>query len=118
MADERAKRITELIKPLKVKPGSEVNPQGVRVISFRVPPPGELDHDYLWRYARRLPARVDIGIFDRSHCEEVPEPGAGRRRQPLAVKRELGEQAPIDAPAGPFAAKKARMAARDPGSEA
>jgi PPK2 family polyphosphate:nucleotide phosphotransferase len=50
---------------------SGVNPQGVRVSSFKVPSPAELDHDYLWRYARRLPARGEIGIFNRSHYEEV-----------------------------------------------
>ena len=140
MADQRAKRIAELIKPLRVKPGSKVNlakdfdpgykagrpeeegrrgaaadgiacwpttrrgwprrtrygvlvclqaldaggkdgtirhvmsgvnPQGVQVSSFKVPSAEELDHDYLWRYARRLPARGDIGIFNRSHYEEV-----------------------------------------------
>ena len=141
MADQRAKRIAELIKPLRVKPGSKVNlardfdpgykpgalkkkkdgapllqtgidmlcdyqarlaaqdthgvlvclqaldaggkdgtirhvmsgvnPQGVQVSSFKVPSSEELDHDYLWRYARRLPARGDIGIFNRSHYEEV-----------------------------------------------
>jgi PPK2 family polyphosphate:nucleotide phosphotransferase len=140
MADQRAKRIAELIKPLRVKPGSKVdlardfdpgykagyvkkkdgapllqtgiemlcdyqarlaaqdsygvlvclqaldaggkdgtishvmsgvNPQGVHVTSFKVPSSEELDHDYLWRYARHLPARGDIGIFNRSHYEEV-----------------------------------------------
>src|SRR5215469_3465348 len=140
MADQRAKRIAELIKPLRVKPGSKVNlakdfdpgykagyvkkkdgaallqtgiemlcdcqarlaaqdsygvlvclqaldaggkdgtishvmsgvnPQGVQVNSFKVPSSEELDHDYLWRYARRLPARGDIEIFNRSHYEEV-----------------------------------------------
>jgi PPK2 family polyphosphate:nucleotide phosphotransferase len=50
---------------------SGVNPQGVRVTGFKVPSDEELDHDYLWRYARRLPARGEIGIFNRSHYEEV-----------------------------------------------
>jgi PPK2 family polyphosphate:nucleotide phosphotransferase len=50
---------------------SGVNPQGVSVRSFKVPSAEELDHDYLWRYARRLPARGEIGIFNRSHYEEV-----------------------------------------------
>ncbi|WP_113705172.1 polyphosphate kinase 2 family protein [Nonomuraea lactucae] len=50
---------------------SGVNPQGVKVSSFKVPSSEELDHDYLWRYARRLPARGDIAIFNRSHYEEV-----------------------------------------------
>jgi PPK2 family polyphosphate:nucleotide phosphotransferase len=140
MADKRAERVAELIKPLRVKPGSKVNlardfdpgymagyvkkkdaleimqrgiemlcayqarlaaqdsygvlvclqaldaagkdgtirhvmsgvnPQGVHVTSFKQPSAEELDHDYLWRYARRLPERGDIGIFNRSHYEEV-----------------------------------------------
>ena len=140
MADKRAERIAELIRPLRVKPGSKVNlardfdpgykadlvkkkdgrqlletgialladyqrrlaaqdtygvlvclqaldaggkdgtirhvmsgvnPQGVQVSGFKVPSAEELDHDYLWRYASRLPARGDIGIFNRSHYEEV-----------------------------------------------
>ncbi len=140
MADKRAKRIAELIEPLRVKPGSKVNlgkdfdpgyragflkkkdgkellrtgvalladyqrrlaaqdtygvlvclqaldaggkdgtirhvmsgvnPQGVQVSGFKVPSAEELDHDFLWRYACRLPARGDIGIFNRSHYEEV-----------------------------------------------
>jgi len=50
---------------------SGVNPQGVQVANFKVPSATELDHDYLWRYARRLPARGDIAIFNRSHYEEV-----------------------------------------------
>src|SRR3954453_16806479 len=50
---------------------SGVNPQGVRVSSFKVPSAVELDHDYLWRYAQRLPGRGEIGIFNRSHYEEV-----------------------------------------------
>jgi PPK2 family polyphosphate:nucleotide phosphotransferase len=50
---------------------SGVNPQGVQVSSFKVPSAEELAHDYLWRYARRLPSRGQIGIFNRSHYEEV-----------------------------------------------
>jgi len=48
-----------------------VNPQGVHVTSFKTPSAEELAHDYLWRHARRLPARGDIAIFNRSHYEEV-----------------------------------------------
>jgi len=48
-----------------------VNPQGVHVSSFKAPSPEELAHDYLWRHVRRLPARGDIAIFNRSHYEEV-----------------------------------------------
>ena len=50
---------------------SGVNPQGVTVSSFKVPSTEELDHDFLWRYAQRLPGRGEIGIFNRSHYEEV-----------------------------------------------
>ena len=50
---------------------SGVNPQGVSVHSFKVPSSEELDHDYLWRYAQRLPGRGEIGIFNRSYYEEV-----------------------------------------------
>jgi PPK2 family polyphosphate:nucleotide phosphotransferase len=48
-----------------------VNPQGVRVASFKVPSAEELSHDFLWRYSVRLPARGEIAIFNRSHYEEV-----------------------------------------------
>src|SRR6266487_3430066 len=160
MADERAARIAELIKPLRVKPGTKVNlakdfdpgykagflkkkdgrgllqtgialladyqrrlaaqdtygvlvclqaldaggkdgtirhvmsgvnPQGVTVSGFKVPSAEELDHDYLWRYACRLPARGQIGIFNRSHYEEVlvvrvhPE-NLDRQQLPRAAK--------------------------------
>src|ERR1039457_638822 len=50
---------------------SGVNPQGVRVSSFKQPSAEELGHDYLWRHASKLPARGEIGIFNRSHYEEV-----------------------------------------------
>jgi polyphosphate kinase 2 (PPK2 family) len=50
---------------------SGVNPSGCQVTSFKVPSEEELDHDYLWRYGRGLPARGNIGIFNRSHYEEV-----------------------------------------------
>jgi PPK2 family polyphosphate:nucleotide phosphotransferase len=50
---------------------SGVNPQGVRVAGFKQPSAEELDHDYLWRYAQRLPARGEITIFNRSHYEEM-----------------------------------------------
>jgi PPK2 family polyphosphate:nucleotide phosphotransferase len=50
---------------------SGVNPQGVEVSSFKAPSAEELDHDYLWRSAKRLPERGRIGIFNRSYYEEV-----------------------------------------------
>jgi len=50
---------------------SGVNPQGVQVTSFKQPSSEELDHDYLWRCAKNMPERGRIGIFNRSHYEEV-----------------------------------------------
>jgi PPK2 family polyphosphate:nucleotide phosphotransferase len=50
---------------------SGLNPQGVQVVSFKQPSAEELDHDFLWRVARKLPERGRIGIFNRSHYEEV-----------------------------------------------
>src|ERR671930_471708 len=48
-----------------------LNPQGCVVHSFKAPSSSELDHDFLWRAAQYLPPRGDIGIFNRSHYEEV-----------------------------------------------
>ena len=48
-----------------------VNPQGVQVVSFKKPSEEELDHDFLWRTAKAVPERGRIGIFNRSHYEEV-----------------------------------------------
>ena len=48
-----------------------VNPQGCRVASFKAPNSTELSHDYLWRVHAALPARGEIGIFNRSHYEDV-----------------------------------------------
>jgi PPK2 family polyphosphate:nucleotide phosphotransferase len=48
-----------------------VNPQGIAVTSFKQPGPEDLAHDFLWRISRHLPARGMIGIFNRSHYEEV-----------------------------------------------
>jgi len=50
---------------------SGVNPQGVSVISFKQPSDEELSHDFLWRCQKNLPERGKIGIFNRSHYEEV-----------------------------------------------
>lgn len=62
-----------------------VNPAGCQVFSFKQPSKEELDHDFLWRVAQRLPERGRIGVFNRSHYEEVlvvrvhPEYLAGQR---------------------------------------
>ena len=50
---------------------SGVNPQGVQVVSFRQPSSEELDHAFLWRISKAAPERGRIGIFNRSHYEEV-----------------------------------------------
>jgi len=50
---------------------SGINPQGCDVHSFKAPSPEELEHDFFWRYVRRLPERGRIGIFNRSYYEEV-----------------------------------------------
>jgi PPK2 family polyphosphate:nucleotide phosphotransferase len=50
---------------------SGINPQGVQVFSFKAPTSHELDHDFMWRCAINLPERGRIGIFNRSHYEEV-----------------------------------------------
>ncbi len=76
-----------------------VNPAGFQVFSFKAPSREELDHDFLWRTARRLPERGRIGIFNRSYYEEVlvvrvhPEYLAGQRlpRTP-ATLAELWEE--------------------------
>jgi PPK2 family polyphosphate:nucleotide phosphotransferase len=72
---------------------SGINPQGVRVTSFKAPAGVELEHDYLWRHMVALPERGTIGIFNRSHYEEVlvvrvhPEI-LERRKLPDALKDE------------------------------
>jgi PPK2 family polyphosphate:nucleotide phosphotransferase len=50
---------------------SGINPQGCEVHAFKVPSAEELEHDFLWRTEKDLPARGRIGIFNRSHYEEV-----------------------------------------------
>ena len=50
---------------------SGVNPQGCEVTSFKAPSAEELDHDFLWRCAKRLPERGRIGVFNRSYYEET-----------------------------------------------
>jgi len=67
-----------------------VNPQGCIVHAFKAPSAEELDHDFLWRSAMRLPERGRIGIFNRSHYEEVlvvrVHPDLlGRQKLPTAV---------------------------------
>jgi PPK2 family polyphosphate:nucleotide phosphotransferase len=77
---------------------SGVNPQGVTVSSFKEPSAEELSHDFLWRYQAALPGRGRIGIFNRSHYEEVlvvrvhPELLAAERLPGPARKRDVWGQ--------------------------
>ncbi len=77
---------------------SGVNPQGVEVTSFKVPSSEEMDHDYLWRAAKRLPARGTIGVFNRSYYEEVlvvrvhPAILAGQKLPPSAKGKDVWER--------------------------
>ena len=50
---------------------SGVNPLGIHVASFKAPTPAELDHDYLWRVHKRVPAKGELVVFNRSHYEDV-----------------------------------------------
>ena len=74
---------------------SGVNPQGVSISSFKEPSAEELSHDFLWRYQRALPGRGKIGIFNRSHYEEVlvvrvhPELLAAQRLPATATGRDV-----------------------------
>jgi len=66
----------------------EVDPQGLSITTFKAPTREELSHDFLWRIKARLPAPGQIGVFDRSHYEDVVvvrvldlvEPRTWRRR--------------------------------------
>jgi PPK2 family polyphosphate:nucleotide phosphotransferase len=70
---------------------ADVDPQGCHVHSFKAPSAEELAHDFLWRSSRRLPERGHIGVFNRSHYEEVlvvrvhPEYLAGQKLPPSLV---------------------------------
>ncbi|MFB7842750.1 polyphosphate kinase 2 family protein [Microbacterium sp. NPDC056052] len=48
-----------------------VDPQGIELAAFKAPTAEELQHDFLWRIEKRLPAEGKIGVFDRSHYEDV-----------------------------------------------
>lgn len=73
---------------------SGINPQGCQVVAYKAPSHQELDHDFLWRCARELPERGRIGIFNRSHYEEVlvvrvhPDILAGQHLPPALVRKD------------------------------
>ena len=75
---------------------SGVNPQGVSVTAFKAPSAEELGHDFLWRVSRALPAQGTIGIFNRSHYEDVlvtrVHPDLLGGAPPAAGGRKLWEQ--------------------------
>ncbi len=77
---------------------SGVNPQGVTVTSFKSPTVHELDHTYLWRCQQAVPARGQIGIFNRSHYEDVlvvrvhPEYLAGSKLPPEALGPDIWQR--------------------------
>ena len=74
---------------------SGINPQGVHVTSFKAPSEEERDHTYLWRVQRAVPGRGMIGIFNRSHYEDVlvvrvhPEFLAGSQLPPSALEGDI-----------------------------
>jgi PPK2 family polyphosphate:nucleotide phosphotransferase len=77
---------------------SGVNPQGCQVTSFKAPSEEDLDHDYLWRCAKSLPARGHIGIFNRSYYEETlvvrvhPELLARQKIPPELVTKDIWKE--------------------------
>lgn len=77
---------------------SGVNPQGCQVYSFKQPSSEELNHDYMWRAAHRLPERGHIGIFNRSYYEEVlvvrvhPEILQGERIPEELIGKDIWQQ--------------------------
>jgi PPK2 family polyphosphate:nucleotide phosphotransferase len=68
---------------------SGINPQGCNVSSFKVPTPEEARHDFLWRIQSQTPARGMIGIFNRSHYEDVLAPFVHGTIDKKTVKKRL-----------------------------
>jgi PPK2 family polyphosphate:nucleotide phosphotransferase len=77
-----------------------LNPQGVRIVSFKAPTPNERRHDFLWRIKRQLPRPGEIVIFNRSHYEDVL----------IARVRELASPEAIDARYGKINRFEAELA--------
>jgi PPK2 family polyphosphate:nucleotide phosphotransferase len=68
-----------------------VNPQGVHIASFKQPTPEELKHHFLWRIRRGVPAPGMIGIFDRSHYEDVLIARVHQLATPEVIEKRYGE---------------------------
>jgi PPK2 family polyphosphate:nucleotide phosphotransferase len=67
-----------------------LNPQGVRVASFKAPTPTELRHDFLWRIRRQLPGPGEVAIFNRSHYEDVLIARVEQLAQPAVIEKRYG----------------------------
>jgi PPK2 family polyphosphate:nucleotide phosphotransferase len=78
------------------------DPQGVHLVAFKKPTPDELAHDFLWRVEREVPAAGYIGVFDRSHYEDVL----------IGRVRELAPPEEIERRYGAINAFEAELAAR------
>src|ERR1700734_2935899 len=70
---------------------SGINPQGCDVTSFKVPTPMEARHDFLWRAHAAVPPRGMIGIFNRSHYEDVLSPRVHKLITDEVMRRRLGD---------------------------
>ncbi len=74
---------------------SGINPEGCEIHSFKAPSAEELEHDFLWRIEKNVPARGHIGIFNRSHYEDVlvvrvhPELLARQKMPPRLIGKEI-----------------------------
>lgn len=67
-----------------------IDPQGVQIKSFKAPTPEERAHDFLWRIRKALPATGKIGIFDRSHYEDVLIQRVEEMASPEEIERRYG----------------------------
>ena len=70
---------------------SGVNPRNCTVTSFKVPTPIELDHDYLWRVHAAVPRKGEIGIFNRSHYEDVLVTRVHKLVTPAECRKRYGQ---------------------------
>jgi PPK2 family polyphosphate:nucleotide phosphotransferase len=69
---------------------SDMNVQGVRVVSFKQPTPQEQRHDFLWRIKQHLPAPSEIVVFNRSHYEDVLVTRAKELTTPAIIEKRYG----------------------------
>jgi len=66
------------------------DPQGVHLVAFKKPTPDELAHDFLWRVEREVPAPGKVGVFDRSHYEDVLIVRVHALAEPEEIERRYG----------------------------